>query len=73
MLRGTLLKQLKGTEFFRIAEMPIAKEIAVPAEIRSIRSPPLLGGITNIQDLIAALQQMPVAISGTAYGRIAGQ
>lgn len=73
MIRGTLLKQLKGATFFRATEMPIAKEIAIPADIRSIRSPPSLGGITNIQELIAAMQQLPVMISGTAYGRIAGQ
>lgn len=73
MIRGNLLKQLKGTAFFRATEMPIAKEIAMPAEIRSIRSPPFLGGITNIQELISAMQQLPVIISGTAYGRIAGQ
>ena len=73
MLRGNLFKQFKGTTFFRTAEMPIANEIAMPADIHSIHAPPLLGGITDIQDLITAMNQLPVMVRGTASGKIAGQ
>lgn len=73
MIRGTLLRRVKGIPFFEAAEMPIAREVPLPAEIIETNAGPRMAGITDWRDLFNVIKIMPVAISGKAHGRIAGQ
>lgn len=73
MLRGTILKTIKGIPFFETAETPIADEIAIGADIKSITTTPSFGAIRDIDELLEVIRQMPVIVQGSAFGRIAGQ
>ncbi len=73
MIRGTILKTIKSVPFFETAETPIADEIAIGADIKSITATPSFGDIRDIDELLDALRQMPVIVRGSAFGRIAGQ
>lgn len=73
MIRGTLLRRVKGIPFFEAAEMPIAREVPLPAEIIETNAGPRISEITDWRDLFNIIKVMPVAISGKAHGRIAGQ
>lgn len=73
MIRGTLLRRVKGIPFFEAAELPIAREIPLPAEIIETNAGPRMAGITDWRDLFNVIKVMPVAISGKAHGKIAGQ
>lgn len=73
MLRGTILKRIRGIPFFEAAEMPIAIEVPLPAEIIETNAGPRIAEITDWRDLLNFMKLMPTVISGKAYGRIAGQ
>jgi hypothetical protein len=73
MLRGNIIKKIRGVSFFETVETPLANEIALPADIDHIQAPPAWGNITNFQELIEAMEKLPVVVSGSAYGKMAGQ